>query len=133
MSIKANILRDAQGNIIVRMEGDLGFEHNHTISSQLRELAKSNPNTDISIDLGAMDFVGSSGICHFVESIHHLNQESDLKSKISLTNVSDDFKKVMRLFSFDQADIISDLFDMNDDSTEQMSNRFAARKRTFEN
>jgi anti-sigma B factor antagonist len=133
MSIKADILRDAMGNIIVKMEGDLGFEHSLPLNKQLKELAAQNPNTDIAIDLGGLDFVGSSGICHFVESIHLLNSQDDVKSRISLTNVSDDFKKVIRLFEFSEADIIAGDFGMNDDSTEHISNRFAARKRTFEN
>jgi len=79
MSIKANILRDAMGNITVQMQGDLDYEHSTPLRDELNSLATDNPNSRITVDLGGIDFVGSSGICHFVETVQAI------KSGISLT------------------------------------------------
>jgi anti-sigma B factor antagonist len=130
MSIKANILRDAHGDIIVQMEGDLGYEHSHGLRSEISDLVSKNPQSQVTIDLGGLDFVGSSGICHFLETIHIINQDIDFK-KIKLSNVGTDFRKMVRLF--DKYDAIFESFEMDSDETSEMSTRFAARSRTFEN
>jgi anti-sigma B factor antagonist len=130
MSIKANILRDAHGDIIVQMEGDLGYEHSHTLRSEISDLVKANPQSQVTIDLGGIDFVGSSGICHFLETIHLLNKAIDFR-KIKISNIGDDFKKMTRLF--EQYDAIFDSFEMDSDETSSMNTQFANRKRTFEN
>ncbi len=133
MSIKANILRDAMGNITVQMQGDLDYEHSAPLREELADLSTDNPNSRITIDLGGIDFVGSSGICHFVETVQSLNKSKNEYNKIGLSNVSMEFKKIFRLYSIDEADLIWDQFDLDNDETSDMGNRFAARGRTFEN
>ena len=95
--MNANILRDALGNITVQMQGDLEYEHSVPLRNQLRDLAQENPNAKITVDLGGVDFVGSSGICHFVETISLLNKENN-KKQLGLSNVSGDFKKITEQF-----------------------------------
>ncbi len=133
MSMKANILRDAMGNITVQMRGDLDYEHSMPLRDQLHELSTTNPHAKITVDLGGIDFVGSSGICHFVETIHTINKKKDEYNKMMLTNVSLEFKKIFRLYSFDEAELIWDQFDLDNDETHDLSTRFGARKRTFSN
>lgn len=130
--MKANILRDAMGNIIVQMQGDLGYEHSIPLRSELKQLAEENPHSKITIDLGGIDFVGSSGICHFVETVQLLNTEEHINKRIGLSNVGQEFKKVFRLFTIDEAEVIWDEFGMNDDDTKNMNTTFGNRKRTFE-
>ena len=132
MSMKANILRDAMGNIIVQMQGDLGYEHSMPLRSELKELAEENPHAKITIDLGGLDFVGSSGICHFVETVQLLNKEETVNKRIGLSNVGQEFKKVFRLFTMDEAEVIWDEFGMDNDDTRDMDTTFGNRKRTFE-
>jgi anti-sigma B factor antagonist len=132
MSMKANILRDALGNITVQMQGDLEYEHSIPLRNQLRDLAQENPNAKITVDLGGVDFVGSSGICHFVETIHLLNKEGDRK-QLGLSNVNGDFKKIFRLYSIEEAELIWDKFDLDDDETSHLNMTFGNRKRTFQN
>ncbi len=129
MSMKANILRDANGNIIVHMQGDLNYDHSIPLRSELQSIAKSNPNTKITVDLGAMDFVGSSGICHFVETIKFLKEN---KANISLSNVKPEFLRVFRLFDMNEADYVAEIMNFDNDDTENL-NRFANRTQTFEN
>ena len=132
MTIKANILRDALGNITVQMQGDLDYEHCVPFRNELNELASENPNAKITVDLGGVDFVGSSGICHFVETIQILNNEAG-QQQIGLSNVNGDFKKIFRLYSIEEAELIWDKFDLDNDDTSHLSSSFANRKRTFQN
>lgn len=132
MSMKANILRDAMGNIIVQMQGDLGYENSMPLRSELKQLADENPHSTITIDLGGVDFVGSSGICHFVETVQLINKEID-NQKVGLSNVSKEFKKIFKLYTIDEAELLWDEFSMDSDDTKGMNTLFGNRKRTFEN
>ena len=133
MSMKANILRDALGNITVQMQGDLDYENSGPLRDELNELAGINPNSRITVDLGGIDFVGSSGICHFVETVHLINKNKNEYNKMSLSNVSQEFRKIFKLYSIEEADLICEKFDFDNDETEELSTQFGGRKRTFEN
>lgn len=133
MSMKANILRDALGNITVQMSGDLDYEHSMPLREQLNELAAENPQSRITVDLGGIDFVGSSGICHFVETVQIINQKKQSHNKMALSNVSQEFKKIFRLYTIEEADIIWDQFDLDNDETADLSTRFGNKGRTFSN
>ena len=129
MSMKANILRDANGNIIVHMQGDLNYDHSLPLRNELQTIANSNPNTKITVDLGAIDFVGSSGICHFVETIKFLKEN---KTNINLSNVKPEFLRVFRLFDMNEADYVAEIMNFDHDDTENLT-CFANRTQTFEN
>jgi anti-sigma B factor antagonist len=131
--MKANILRDAMGNITVQMQGDLDYEHSMPLRDQLNVLSKENPQSRITVDLGGIDFVGSSGICHFVETVQLINTKKHDYNKMSLSNVSLEFKKIFRLYSIDEAELIWDKFDLDNDETSDLSTRFGNRGRTFSN
>lgn len=133
MSIKANVLRDAQGNINVHMQGDLNYEFSSPLRIQLEELSIANPNAGINIDLGGVDFVGSSGICHFIETLTLLKARRP--NRLSLSNVTGEFKKVFRLYAKgdDEIDQIMEAFGMESDDTSSIAQDFAGRTQTFEN
>lgn len=131
MSMKANILRDASGNIIVHMQGDLNYDHSLPLRNELQSIAKSNPNSTITIDLGAIDFVGSSGICQFVETVKDLKENR--KAQVSLSNVKPEFLKIFRLYSLNEADYVAELMNFDNDETENLNTRFGNRAQTFEN
>lgn len=129
--MKANILRDANGNIIVHMQGDLNYDHSEPLRNELKSIARSNPNAKITIDLAAIDFVGSSGICHFVETIKFMKERD--RTNISLSNVKPEFLKIFKLYSLNEADYVAELMNFDNDETESLGNRFANRNHTFEN
>ncbi len=131
MSMKANVLRDANGNIIVHMQGDLNYDHSLPLRNELQSIANSNPNAKITIDLGAIDFVGSSGICHFVETVKYLKENR--KANVSLSNVKPEFLKIFRLFSINEADYVAELMGFDTDETADLNTRFGNRNQTFEN
>lgn len=128
MSLKAQVRTDSMGNITVHMEGGLDFENNEPIRNELIQLSKDNPQSIITIDMFRVDFVGSSGIGHFVDTLRILNQR---KSEIKLSNVKTEFLRVFKLFQFDAYSLLVDQFE--NDKTEDLSQKFAARRRTFEN
>lgn len=131
MSMKANILRDANGNIIVHMQGDLNYDHSLPLRNELQSIATNNPNAKITIDLGAIDFVGSSGICHFVETVKYLKENR--KASVSLSNVKPEFLKIFRLYSINEADYVAELMNFDNDETADLNTRFGNRNNTFEN
>ena len=78
-----------------------------------------------------MDFVGSSGICHFVETVKIVNKKWN--HKLSLSNVRGEFVKVFKLYDLNEEDIFIDTFEMNTDDTENLNTIFGNRRRTFQN
>ena len=126
--MKARVRTDAHGNITVHMEGDLNFENTNPLKEELESLTSENPNSKITIDMNCLDFVGSCGIGIFVDTIKALNQN---KEQIKISNVKSEFLKVFKLYDLDLMSLIENEFD--NDSTQFLSQNFAARRRTFEN
>lgn len=130
MTMKANVLRDANGNIIVHMQGDLNYDHAAPLRQELEAIAKKNPNSSMTIDLGAIDFVGSSGICHFVETVKWLKENR--KANVNLSNVKPEFLRIFKLFSLNEADYVAELMNFDNDETD-VNRQFGNRNNTFEN
>jgi anti-sigma B factor antagonist len=128
--MKANVLRDANGNIIVHMQGDLNYDHSYPLRNELQQIANSNPNAKITIDLGGIDFVGSSGICHFVETLKIMK---DKQSNINISNVKPEFLKIFKLYSLNEADFVAEIMNFDTDETENLNTKFGNRDNTFEN
>ena len=131
MSMKANVLRDANGNIIIHMQGDLNYDHGLPLRNELQQIARNNPNTKITIDMGAIDFVGSSGICHFVETIKLIKENQN--QNVGLSNVRPEFLKIFKLYALNEADYVADIINFDNDETESLNQRFGNRGNTFEN
>ena len=94
MAMKAQIRTDSQGNIIVHMSGGLDYENSIPLRQELTDLSTKNPACTITLDMNALDFVGSSGIGIFVETLHILNKN---KAQVKLSNVKTEFLKVFKL------------------------------------
>jgi anti-sigma B factor antagonist len=128
MTMKARVRTDAHGNITVHMEGDLNYDNSSPLKSELESLTKENPTSSITLDMNGLDFVGSSGIGLFVDTIKAINENKD---RIKISNVKIEFLKVFKLYDLDLMSVIEDQFDSDD--TENLSQTFTGRKRTFEN
>ncbi|EQC49398.1 STAS domain protein [Bacteriovorax sp. BSW11_IV] len=128
MSMKARMRTDATGNITVHMEGGLDYENTIPLRKELDDLVAENPTSTITLDLHSLDFVGSSGIGFFVETIRSLNKN---KEQIKLSNVKSEFLKVFKLYDFDAMELMISEFD-NDD-TEELNTIFGNRRNTFQN
>ena len=126
--MKAQISRDSLGNIHVRMEGGFDYEYSKPLHDELSLLVKKNPTSKITLDFHAVDFVGSSGIGVFVETLKILK---DQNNNISLSNLKPEFVKVFKLYNFTNIEGLIQEFES--DETEDLNIEFGARKRTFEN
>lgn len=128
MAMKAQIRTDSQGNITVHMNGGLDYENSLPLRLELQELTQQNPASTITLDMHALDFVGSSGIGIFVETLQILNKN---KSQIKLSNVKTEFLKVFKLYNFDAFKLMEAEFDS--DETENLNQKFGNRKNTYQN
>lgn len=128
MAMKAQIRTDSQGNITVHMNGGLDYENSLPLRLELQELTVQNPASTITLDMHSLDFVGSSGIGIFVETLQILNKN---KSQIKLSNVKTEFMKVFKLYNFDAFKLIEADFDS--DETENINQKYGNRKNTFQN
>jgi anti-sigma B factor antagonist len=128
MSLKAQFTTNALGDITVHLKGGIDFENSIPLRGQLETLQTQNPTCNITIDFDTLDFVGSSGLGHFVETLKILNNK---KSQIKLSNVSSDFIKVFKLYNFEALESL--IVSFENDDTEDLSYKFANRKHTFEN
>jgi len=128
MAMKAHIRTDSLGNITVLMTGGLDYENSIPLRQELHDLTIKHPTAQITLDLNGLDFVGSSGIGIFVETLQILNQK---KSQIKLSNVKNEFIKVFKLYNFDAFELIELEFDT--DETENLNKRFGNRSTTFQN
>lgn len=102
MSLSANFRRDAFGNITIFLKGRLDYENSTTFKTELSSLLRINPSTIITIDMQGLDFIGSSGIGYYFNTIQSLNAT---KMQIHLTNVKTEFIKVFKLYDEKLANI----------------------------
>jgi len=128
MSLKAMIKTEVNGNLTIHMKGGLNFENTEPLKKTLTAMLLENPAQNITLDMYGLDFVGSSGINYFVDTIKLLNNE---KSRIKLKNVKTEFLRVFKLYDFDAISLLEEQFD--DDETMELNQKFGNRSKTFQN
>lgn len=107
MPLEASVHTDAIGNLTVQLVGSLDYENNIPLKIQLEDLVQKNPLSNITLDMHFLDFVGSSGIGHFVELVNILNTG---RIRIYLSNVKPEFIKVFKLFNiYEVEQVVRDL------------------------
>ena len=112
MSIKAYPRTDSQGNITVYLEGGLDYDTISVFKKRLELLLKSNPGRTITLDLYKLDFVGSSGIAFFIETIREISQQNDY---LKLSNMRNEFRKIFTKYGVNLSDIIAESPDPSDE------------------
>jgi len=98
MSLQARVRTDSLGNLTVHVEGDIDFENSGPLRDEIFILTKENPVSAITFDLTRLEFVGSSGIGHFVEMVQLLINS---RRQVQFANVRSEFQKVFKLYNFD--------------------------------
>ena len=95
------------GNITIQLRGPLDYCNSIPLHKKLEELVQKNPSSLITLDLYHLEFVGSSGIRPFAESIKMINKKSN---QIRLSNVNQEFTQVFKLFEVNMDEILVDEF-----------------------
>lgn len=134
MTVKSKITTDANGNIIVEMHGGFDYEYSHTLNHELARIVQKHKTANIMLDLNNMDFVGSSGIGDFVETLRVLNRGSD--KQIKLINVKSEFKRVFKLYNLEDSFTLeaqATLMEQIQDQFENDDTEINGKNRTFEN
>lgn len=126
MTIRATIHSNVNGSVTVQMDGDLDYESSQPLRENLQDIQGQYPHSTIYLDMSKVDFVGSSGIGLFVETVRIMNKE---KNGVRLKNVNSEFKKVFRLYTLD-AEVLADF---ENDDTDLFNVLQGKRNRTFEN
>ena len=129
MTLKAQIRTDALGNITVHMDGDLSYDNHRRLKNEILQISEEHPHSTITLDMNALDFVGSSGISNFVELLKSLKDTGPNRYKIS--NIKSEFIKVFQIYNFNALEMMAEEF--TTDETYNLSQKFNTRKRTFEN
>jgi anti-anti-sigma factor len=98
-------IKKAGDTIIVSMDGRLDFETNVPLREELSKLIRPNKTDSIPkkiiFNLENLEFVGSSGISSFVQTMREFNANSPEKPRYC--NVKNEFKRVIKAFDEEQA------------------------------
>ncbi len=107
------LIKKAGDTVVVSMDGKLDFETSGPLREDLSKLLRNtakNAKTDtvatIVVDLERLEFVGSSGISSFVQTMKEFNASAPTRPRY--TNVGSEFKQVIRAFDEEA------LFDIDD-------------------
>lgn len=99
MSIMANVYVDVYGNITIQMEGILDYEISSPFRKELTSFLVSYPTSTLTLDFQCVEFVGSSGINIFVETVNQLNKSYN--QRLKLINVRSEFVKIFKLYQLE--------------------------------
>ena len=119
MSLTAQLRADSTGNLTVLLDGGLDFENIIPLRKELEEICADNAASVITIDMQSLDFVGSSGIGHFVETIKILHEK---RKNVRLCNVRSEFIRVFKLYNFEQIEDV--LVEFSDGNRHTLHDRF---------
>lgn len=135
MTIRACITTDYKGNITIQMRGGLDYETTLPLKQEIQTLLTGNPCSNVILDMEMVEFVGSSGIGQFVETICEINKVRVI-NRVTLKNVSSDFIRVFKLYN--QGDLAQiekyiENFNLDEEDTRELNVVHGGRKRTFQN
>lgn len=100
MSFRTSV--SSQGNItILEFQGQLNFEAQQDLRDQYAELIVKHEN--VVIDLSLLEFVGSSGVTNFIQTLRDLAAEKGRQPRFC--NVPSEFKRLLEAFRIDATTI----------------------------
>jgi anti-anti-sigma factor len=130
MSLKARILTDAQGHVIIQMEGHINVDNNISFRSSILNLGQQYHTSEFCLDMSAIEFVGASGLAHFAETLKMLKESR--KKILKVRNLHHDFVGIFQLYGLTHEHILLEDFSMQNNETMTLGQDYAARKQTFE-
>jgi anti-anti-sigma factor len=108
--MKAQI-KKVGNTLVVSVDGKIDYETQEPFKENLKKIA-ARTNTDstptkVIFDMENLEFVGSSGITQFIQTLKEFGNDTDQKARI--LHASSEFKKVMRAYDEEQTFEFSDL------------------------
>jgi anti-anti-sigma factor len=110
--MKAQI-KKVGNTIVVAVDGKLDYETQAPFKENLKKIAKAatatmtdSTPTKVIFDMENLEFVGSSGITQFIQTLKEFGTNTDQKARI--LKASSEFKKVMRAYDDEQTFEFSD-------------------------
>ena len=93
--MKTNVRKEGNA-VIVSIGGRLTYENTDTFKESLIKLQEDSKKDQVVFDLTELEFVGSSGISAFVQTLRDFNIRHPQKPRY--TNVRNEFKRIMLAF-----------------------------------
>jgi len=96
--MKARI-RNTDESVIISIDGKIDYETQDEVCGLINRILsnqKNTPSRNIILNFQGLEFVGSSGITQFVQSLKALHQQTDVVPKYC--GVRSEFRKIMKAF-----------------------------------
>lgn len=93
MSLRASLLNQGEVTVIA-LEGKLDFESQDVLRESIINLTRQGKK--VVVDMEGLNFVGSSGITHFIRSLYELQERG--MSVPHLCNVKSEFRKIISAY-----------------------------------
>jgi anti-anti-sigma factor len=103
MSLRASLVNQGEVTVIA-LEGKLDFENQDILRESIVKL--TNQGKRVVVDMEGLNFVGSSGITHFIRSLYEF-QERGLAVP-HLCNVKSEFRKIISAYDVNREFAIHD-------------------------
>ncbi len=91
--------------IVVSIDGKLDYEGNIPLRDNLTKLIKENKTDSVAkkiiVNLEGLEFVGSSGISSFIQTLRDFNTTSEIKPRYC--NVRSEFRRMIKAFGNEEA------------------------------
>ena len=104
--------------LVVSIGGKLDYETQEPFKQNLTKIARNTKTdstpTNVIFNIEKLEFVGSSGIAQFIQTLKEFGNSTDTKTQIC--NASSEFKKVMK--AFDEEEVFH-FFDNEDQAGKQ--------------
>lgn len=95
--------------IVVSVDGKLDYETQDSFKENLKKIAQNKTDstpTQVIFNMEKLEFVGSSGISQFIQTLKDFGAKTDQKARI--VSASSEFKKVMRAFDEEEVFVFHD-------------------------
>jgi len=93
MSLRASLVN--QGDVtVIALEGNLDFENQDLLRESIVNLTRQGKR--LVVDMEGLNFVGSSGITHFIRSLYELQERG--MAVPHLCNVKSEFRKIINAY-----------------------------------
>jgi anti-anti-sigma factor len=93
MSLRASLVNRGEVTVIA-LEGKLDFENQDILRENITTLVRQGRK--VVVDMEGLNFVGSSGITHFIRSLYEFQERGYSVPK--LCNVKSEFKKIISAY-----------------------------------